>query len=343
MKQIIQLNKKDRLALFETVAKRMNMQPAIIEKDFWVVWTLWRLFEQQELKPHLTFKGGTSLSKVYGAIKRFSEDIDLSIEKSFFGFDDENSPENAPSRKKCNKALEELSSACSQYVQNDFAKLLTHDFSEQLGSNEEWKIDIDTNDPDDQTVLFKYPKTTQSSPYIRQFVKLEMGARSEHWPVIEHGISTYVKDVLKDQINEPQINIKVLDIKRTFWEKATILHAYAHVPKDKKIPERLARHYYDMYCLLNPDIKDKAVNDLDLLARVVKHKTTYFRSSWSNFETAAKGTLKQIPSETLKKHLRADYLAMADMFFEKPPEWDAIMNAIKKFESKFNKITPPNL
>ncbi|MFH1356382.1 MAG: nucleotidyl transferase AbiEii/AbiGii toxin family protein [bacterium] len=338
MKQIIQLNKKDRLALFETVAKRMKMQPAIIEKDFWVVWTLWRLFEQKELKPHLTFKGGTSLSKVYGAIKRFSEDIDLSIEKGFFGFDDENSPENAPSRKKCNKALEALSSACSQYVQNDIVKLLTHDFSEQLGNKEEWQIVIGADDPDAQTVLFEYPKTTQSSPYIRQFVKLEMGARSEHWPVSEHGISSYIKDVLGDKIEEPQINIKVLDIERTFWEKATILHAYAHVPKDKKIPERLARHYYDMHCLLQSNIKDKAANDLELLARVVKHKITYFRSSWSNFETAAKGTLKQIPSETLEKHLRADCLAMADMFFEKPPEWDKIMKSIKDFECEFNKV-----
>lgn len=337
MNQIFQMNQKDRLALFETAANRMQMRPAIIEKDYWVVWALSRLFEQKELKTYLTFKGGTSLSKIFNVIKRFSEDIDLSIEKKFFGFGDENSPENASSHKKCSAALEKLSAACAHYVQHDLLKMLADDFQKLLGDNQEWKLSMDTEDPDEQTILFDYPKTTQSSSYIRQYVKMEMGARSEHWPVSEKKISSYVKDKLENVVDEPQITIRVLDIERTFWEKATILHAYAHVPADKKIPTRLARHYYDMHCLLNSDIKDKAANDLELLARVVKHKITYFKSSWSQFETATKGTLKQMPSNQLEKYLRADYMAMADMFFKKPPEWNIILSDIEKFEQEFNK------
>lgn len=337
MNQIFEMKQRDRLALFEAVANRMQMRTAIIEKDYWVVWALWRLFEQKELRSYLTFKGGTSLSKIFNVIKRFSEDIDLSIEKSFFGFGDENSPENASSHKKCSAALKKLSAACAHYVQNDLLKMLTNDFKKLLGDKQKWQLSIDTEDPDEQTILFDYPKTTQSKSYIRQYIKMEMGARSEHWPISQKKISSYVKDKLKNSVGEPQIIIRVLDVKRTFWEKATILHAYAHVPDDKKIPARLARHYYDMHCLLNSDIKDKAAKDLELLARVVKHKIIYFRSSWSQFETAAKGTLKQMPSNQIEKYLRTDYMAMADMFFEKPPEWDVILSDIEKFEREFNR------
>lgn len=326
----------ERLQLFKNVSEKIGLSVFIVEKDFWVVWTLWRLFEQKELRPYLTFKGGTSLSKVFGVIKRFSEDIDLSIEKSFFGFDEANAPEHAPSRKKRSMALEKLSAACSKYIQNDLLKLLNNDFENLLGSGTQWALRIDTQDPDQQTILFDYPKTGKNDPYIHHYIKLELGARSEHWPVSERKIRSYAKEQFENGVVEPEITIKVLDIERTFWEKATILHAYAHVPVDRKIPLRLARHYYDMHCLLHSEIKSKAANDIALLERVVKHKTAYFASTWAQFETAKRGTLKLRPSDKLEKHLRADYAAMRDMFFVDPPVWSDIIDTIRMFETEFN-------
>ncbi|MBF0105300.1 MAG: nucleotidyl transferase AbiEii/AbiGii toxin family protein [Deltaproteobacteria bacterium] len=147
---------------------------------------------------------------------------------------------------------------------------------------------------------------------------------------------SYVKQQYGDAVGEPEITIRVLDIERTFWEKLTILHAYTHLPDDKKVPLRHARHYYDTYCLLKSDIKDKSAADIDLLARVVQHKMMYFASSWSHFETAIKGTLRLVPTKHLNASLKSDYTAMSAMFFEEPPKWDEIIRAISEFEKEFN-------
>ncbi len=118
MKEIYLLPQDERELFFRTAADALKISFDIVEKDYWVVWTLGRLFCLEELKTHLTFKGGTSLSKVYGIMDRFSEDIDLSIEREFLGFDESNAPEKAPSKKKQRATLKELTRACSKYVQN---------------------------------------------------------------------------------------------------------------------------------------------------------------------------------------------------------------------------------
>ena len=123
MKEIHLLTQDERDLFFRTAADIQNMPFEIIEKDFWVVWILGRLFSLEKVKSYLTFKGGTSLSKVYGLIDRFSEDIDLSIERGFFGF---LAPENAPSKKKQNLIIENLSQACTNYVQNELLSELTN-------------------------------------------------------------------------------------------------------------------------------------------------------------------------------------------------------------------------
>ena len=113
MKELHLLSSKERELFFREASSELNIPFSIIEKDFWVVWTLARLFSIAELKNNLTFKGGTSLSKVYGLIERFSEDIDVSIEKDFLGFGTpENDPDKAVSNKKQRAALENLSKAC---------------------------------------------------------------------------------------------------------------------------------------------------------------------------------------------------------------------------------------
>lgn len=332
------MNSEQRNRSIKITAAEMKLREHIIEKDYWVVWTLWRLFEQSELRPFLTFKGGTSLSKVYGVIKRFSEDCDLSIEKGFFGFGDDKAPEKESSRKKRTAALDDLSAACSEYVQKSLLKSLKDDFSRHLKGEPAWELAVDKTDPDGQTLLFAYPSTHEDANlYIRPSVKLEMGARSEHWPVSEQSIRTYIRESLKDKVEEPEFKIKVLNIERTFWEKATILHAYAHIPQDKRMPTRLARHYYDMHCLLNAPVKEVAAKDLNLLDRVVQHKLNYFASTWSKFETAKKGSLKLVPTEHLATNLKKDYENMRDMFFDEPPEWGEILKTIEQFESDFNR------
>lgn len=336
MNEIYLLSKEERVLFFRTASEILNIPFEIIEKDYWVVWILERLFSLEKLNSHLTFKGGTSLSKIYRLIDRFSEDIDLSIERAFFGFGSPDDPENAPSKKKQQAILDNLAKACSDYVQTLMLEDLKNTVTAKLETTEGWSLFSDPEDPDAQTLLFEYPSETPKIGYIRPLVKIEIGARSEHWPVSEHTIQSYAKDALKEKIYEPQIRIRVLNAERTFWEKATILHQYAHLPEDKKLPSRISRHFYDFFRLLISQIKEKALTEVSLLKRVTTHKSIYFASKWANYETARKGTLKLIPPPHILKELEKDYAPMRDMFFREIPAWDLILKTIEHFEKEFN-------
>jgi hypothetical protein len=336
MTELHLLSVAEREPFFEATVAELNIPFEIIEKDFWVVWTLERLFSLSDLKDRLTFKGGTSLSKVYGIIQRFSEDVDLSIEKEFFGFYKTNDPEKAVSKKKQRTMLDNLFVACSKYVQGDLVMALRIAIAEKLQTSEGWRLEIDTEDPNSQTLQFDYPSATKKDRYIRPSVKIEIGARSEHWPVSKHKIQSYTKTTLKEKINEPDVWVKVLDAKRTFWEKATILHQYAHLPSDKKLPPRISRHFYDFFCLLNSNIKASALAEHALLERVATHKSIYFSSAWANYSTARKGSLKLSPPSILFEDLEKDFSLMKDMFFGNVPEWGAILKVIRDFETEFN-------
>ena len=284
------------------------------------------------------FKGGTSLSKVYRLIDRFSEDIDLSIERDFFGFGTPNNPENAPSKKKQNHIIENLSQACTSYVQNELLNELKNAMSVKLGTNNGWHLFADPDDPDSQTLLFEYQSKKSNTDYIRPIVKIEIGARSEHWPVSNHLIYSYTKEALKEKIHEPETKIRVLNAERTFWEKATILHQYVHLPEDKRLPPRISRHFYDFFRLLNSPIKKKALEESALLERVANHKGIYFASGWANYGTARKGTLKLVPPPRIVKELQKDYGLMASMFFREIPAWELILKTIEQFEEEFNSL-----
>jgi GNAT superfamily N-acetyltransferase len=175
MNEIYLLSKDERELFFRAATDIKNMPFEIIEKDYWVVWVLERLFSLEKLKPHLTFKGGTSLSKIYGLIDRFSEDIDLSIEREFFGFGAPHDPENAPSKKKQNTIIDNLSKACSTYVQTQMLADLKDAFAAKLGVTDGWQVFLDQEDPDAQTLLFEYPSKTSKAGYIRPLVKIEKG------------------------------------------------------------------------------------------------------------------------------------------------------------------------
>lgn len=335
MKEIHLLSMNERMRFFKAAAEMIKIPLNIIEKDYWVVWILGRLFSLEKLMPHLTFKGGTSLSKVFGVIDRFSEDIDVTIEREFLGFGPPNDPEQAPSKKKQQAILENLSTACSQYVQDKMLADLKENITSNLGTTEGWKLFTDQEDPDAQTLLFEYPREAIQFGYIRPVVKIEMGSRSEHWPVSEYTIQSYVKDALQEKINEPAIRVRVLNAERTFWEKATILHQYAHLPETKSLPQRISRHFYDFYCLLHSPIKEKALKESALLDRVAIHKSIYFASSWAHYTTARRETLKLFPPERLLKELEKDYALMEPMFFREIPEWQEILNTIQEFEKEF--------
>lgn len=172
--------------------------------------------------------------------------------------------------------------------------------------------------------------------YVPQAVKIEMGARADHWPAQNGIVTPYVAEEFPDGFKEPSCQVKVLSAERTFWEKATILHAEFNRPAAKPVPERFARHYYDTCELIQKKVADAAGQDLDLLGIVTKHKALFFKSSWAKHEEAAKGTLHLYPQVSRIAALRADYAKMDQMFIGEHPGFDEILNTIKAWEKRFN-------
>jgi hypothetical protein len=155
---------------------RPERSPAIVEKDFWVCWALHCLFDVLQFRPQLIFKGGTSLSKAYHAVERFSEDVDLSLSRRDLGFADDRDPEQPSiSGKEARRRIEALVAACQQAILDRFLPSLRADFASAIGPGD-WSVGLDAIDP--QTVIFTYPRGELAGTLpeaIRPSIRLEMG------------------------------------------------------------------------------------------------------------------------------------------------------------------------
>ncbi len=338
MDDFAKLRPAERRVFFEGAAQPRNMQAQIIEKDFWVCWTLNELFQLPKIGEHLIFKGGTSLSKVFKVIQRFSEDIDVSIDRGFLGFGGRNEPEAGATNKEKQRRVDALKKACQQKIAEELLPLLESAVTTKLRPDEKWFLRPDDDDPDKQTLLFEYPTSypQDTSGYVRRAVKIEMGARADHWPCERKTVTPYVAEQFPGGFRHPGCAVKALSVERTFWEKATILHAEFHRPMDKIMPERFSRHYSDFYELIRNGVDVEAIQHLEILERVVKHKSLFFRSSWAKYDEAAKGTLRLHPPSARIADLREDYRRMRQMFFGETRDFEAILTTLQEWEKKFN-------
>lgn len=339
MDEFANLTTNEKQPYFEKAAASKGLSPIMIEKDFWICWVLKKLFSQKELSSELLFKGGTSLSKVYNLIERFSEDLDITINRAYLGFDGDSSPENAPSNKKKEAILKKLSIASQDFVHNKLKNILGYIIETNLTNIVcECSIEIDANDPSKQTLLFYYPTESnlKLDTYINPYVKIEFGARGGDWPILQKEIKPMVEEEIPQSIYDANIQINVLDANRTFWEKALILHKYSHFPEDKTIPERQSRHYFDFYKMLTSGLCAEAEKDFHLLKKVVEHNKIYFRTGWANYDSAKKGMLNLTSNKYILRDMSDDYKKMASMFYGDKIEWDEIISGIRRFESTFN-------
>jgi hypothetical protein len=344
MDEVAKLRAQDRADLFAASADKRKFSVAIVEKDFWVCWALKRLFTLVDPPAGLIFKGGTSLSKVFGAIERFSEDVDLSFNRVDLGFGGENEPAKAGSKKKQARRIDELEVACQSMIRDEWIPRIDESFAAALGkpSGSLWRIEIDPDEEEQQTVLFHYPISDEGRPvgepaYLRPYVRLEMGARGEHWPSIDATIQPYSAEDFPDIFKEPRCDVKVVAAERTFWEKATILHMWSNAVPGKKLGERQSRHYYDVAQLYEGGIGKTALNDLDLLRAVSEHKSVFFPRAWAKFEEAVPGSLRLVPSGARLAELERDYQKMRDeMIFGNAPTLAHIIDVLREIERKVN-------
>lgn len=344
MDKVALLTTKDRAALFGESGAARGVANTIIEKDFWVCWTLKRLFGLQGKDTgSLVFKGGTSLSKAFNAIRRFSEDIDLSFDRADLGYTGDRNPEKEGlSRTKVNQLIQDLVSDVERHIAEKLLPALRASVVEQLGepTNDDWSLEIDSTDA--QTVDFHYPMAFPTAEYrgvgyITQRVKLEFGARGDPCPTEEKVIRPYSAEDFPDFFEDPDAVVTVLCACRTFWEKATALHAEAHRPVGSPTPQYFSRHYYDLAMLVDTVEGKEAAADFDLLTQVAKHKAVFYRSGWASYDTAKPGTLRLLPDKDRRKDFLADYKAMAPMMFdERPPAFNTILAKLQKLQDIIN-------
>jgi len=339
MRSFLTFSEERRRIVCEQAQDRLGLPPATIEKDFWVCWTLKKLFELPEWGEQVTFKGGTSLSKGWSLIKRFSEDIDIVINRSALGFGDDRSPDRAPSRKQLNKRLDDLKEASQHCVNNILLPLLREAVSQEMPPDLPWQLNPSPYDPDGQTLLLRYPTAFAGQMvYLGQEVKIELGARSDTDPTQDIVIHPYIAEAFPDLFPQSSFRVKAVSPERTFWEKAMLLHEETFRRPDKKRQARMARHYYDLYYLIDAGVGQKASQDLDLFKRIAAHRQVYFRQNWVDYDTLRPGSLMLVPSEEQLADWRSDYAAMKDeMFFDKPPAFDELIARVREFQEGFNK------
>lgn len=289
MKEVAKLQIKDRMELFQATAISMGMQPNVIEKDFWVCFMLDHLFHDCKYKNAFVFKGGTSLSKSYHVIERFSEDIDLILDWRKI-MNDEVNPWEERSKTKQDLFNKQINSEAAKFYKEELIPQLNSEMKEKLGDGE-W-ISVDTED--EMVVNFYYP----------------------------------------DIFSQKDTSVLTIDVERTFWEKLTILHKIANFPEGKPLPARYARHLYDVYNMGNSWVKERAFKRKELLEKDVVFKQKFYYVKGAHYETATLSSIELLPKEAVLNALKEDYQAMRNMIYGNIPEFEEILEFLKKLQEE---------
>jgi hypothetical protein len=327
MDKIARWSDNQRSELFQQTATNRGMVPAIIEKDFWVCWVLGKLFADDVLHSKIMFKGGTSLSKVFGLIERFSEDIDLALNWNEVITED---PFLVRSKKKQRQFNESAREAARQYLNEQFLpkvqKLIEGVCEATIREDTPNVIDI------------SYPAAFEKE-YLRPEILLEIGLFAAWIPNAKYKIRPYSAEEFPSQFENPTCRVWAIKAERTFWEKVTILHHEAHRPETSAVPARHSRHYYDLVVMSRSPVKKLAFDDLSLLRAVVEFKQKFYPRGWARYDLAEEPvTLKLVPPEHILRSLRRDYRDMQIMIFGETPEFDEIISALDELEQEINEL-----
>lgn len=331
--RFLTLSVDNRRDVFEAAAESLDTRSTYIEKDFWVCIALDIFYNGLTPKhPRILFKGGTSLSKVYGLIQRFSEDVDFTIFSEDLGF--ENDQASRLSKNKREDLSKKIIAKTSEYIcghlKSDLEQAVVHLSAES-------SIAIDENDQDRSTLLLRYASLFENDEYVQPTVKLEGGGRSAVDPHQEHSIQPLIFPILKDKGWDFSVpKIITIDAQRTFWDKVFILHGlYYGYQDEKRVPsdrQRLSRHYYDVAKIYSTEIGKQAIENVELREKVRQHKLDFFKTAWKKFDLAVPGSFQIVPYGDLKSALARDYQAMQGMMLGDAPEFSDILTTLEHLQ-----------
>jgi len=336
MYRIAKAEADERALLFRRTAIKNGLSEAIVEKDFWVCLTLDYLFNKSKYREHFAFKGGTSLSKAYKLIRRFSEDIDLILDWRVLGYK-VNEPWEIRSNTKQDMFCKSANRMAEEFIEEKLLVDMIGFFKKILGV----EPNISISEKDKQTVEFSFPQCFEDETILKK-IRLEIGPLAAWTPAKNVEITSYIADFLPKAFLQPSTIVMTVAAERTFWEKVTILHREAN-RINGSFPERYSRHYYDLYCMSLSAVKESAYKNIELLNKVTIFKEKFYRCPWAKYEEIHKGKIRIVPREEYFKVIEEDYIHMQGMIFGNKPSFIEIMDKMHQLEVEMKELVPKTI
>jgi predicted nucleotidyltransferase component of viral defense system len=326
-------DKTEKETIFKAIAGEKGMTPFAVEKDWWVSRTLEIIF-QMDIAKHLVFKGGTSLSKAWKLIQRFSEDIDLAIDREFFeGY------QGMLSKTKITKLRKEAGT----YTTSTFFNELQEEFHKK-GFNDLHFMVVEATDSDQDPRIIEiyYPNIiAQPSEYIQPRVQIEIGCRSLREPFSVQTFGSLVDEVYADRdFAKPLFEVPTVNPERTFLEKIFLLHEEFHRQAEKMRVDRLSRHLYDVYYLTKSGVAERAISNKELYETIVAHRHKFSRVGGVDYNGHNPKTLNPIPPSEKMDDWKTDYAKMKeDMIYEEnKPTFEDLIDNLNELRVHLQKI-----
>lgn len=333
MNKFTNLQDAERIRYIENLTLEYNLSIVAIEKDWWISAVLRALFALPYAE-NLSFKGGTSLSKCYNLIERFSEDIDIAVYREFLGFG------GTLSKTQINDKLRRA--ACSfvrEKLQFDVAKELENQgINTNLFSVNVNITPVTTTDP--EIIEIHYKSLFPESNYIKPIVKLEISGRSMNEPIRKIALQSFIDEVYSDKVfAEKPFEVNAVVPERTFLEKICLLHEEFAKPQEFMRTERMSRHFYDLVRIFDTDIAEKALSDKELYQNTVEHRRVFIGLKGFDYDTLAPQTIKIIPPDNIIPLWKTDYETMREtMIYGESLPFNKLIDRIKQLNEKINKV-----
>ncbi|OMP80049.1 nucleotidyl transferase AbiEii/AbiGii toxin family protein [[Flexibacter] sp. ATCC 35208] len=320
-----------RKLLIEQTAIKEGFSSSAVEKDWWVTLALYAVF-QTRYAPNLVFKGGTSLSKGWGLITRFSEDIDLAIDRSVLGFGDHSL---APGD------VKRLRKASAAFMGGEFLEVLQQKMDELGVKRSElriWAEDITSSDADPRNIFLEYDTFFPVNGYLKSRVTIEIGARSLREPYTMRPITSLISSNFPGtQYGAPAFEIPTVNPERTFLEKLMLLHE--EFLKEKPRHYRLSRHLYDIHAVMDSQHGEVAANNHELLTTILTHRKTFNPIKGVEYDTLTIGQINFIPPAALIDNWEADYKEMFDaMLGSGAPTFTVVTERLNVLKARLTEI-----
>ncbi|HET9057378.1 MAG TPA: nucleotidyl transferase AbiEii/AbiGii toxin family protein [Chitinophagaceae bacterium] len=332
----LKLTDEQRRLTVEQAVIRSGINAKAIEKDWWVTLTLKALF-QSAYAGFLVFKGGTSLSKCWKLIERFSEDIDIALDPEAFGMSYEENPSKSYVEKLRRKGCEFTNNELKLEIEKQFALL---GISTEMIVIEAEPVPEKFPDTDPQVLHVKYNSLFDAIEYLADEVKIEVSVRSLKVPFAAKEVQSILYEVLPNKAyEEPPFLATAAEPRKTFLEKMFLLHEEFHRTDMSKIRSfRMSRHLYDLNRMINAGIDEDAIADTDLYATLVRHREWYIRISWLDYATLAPSTINFIPPDEVMELYSKDYEAMkGQMIYGETEEFYVLMQKLRIFLATLQK------